>query len=395
MSKRSGSRLTASSALRFVVVLGVVNLFADMTYEGASSINGPFLGSLGASAATIAIVAGSGEFLGYVLRSFAGYVSDKTGRYWLMTFLGYAVNLLAVPALALAGNVPLAAALMIAERVGRAIRKPTVEAMLSYTTGTLGTGWPYALNNALDQLGGALGPLVIAGVLLLKGDFRTGYALLLVTALLALATLAVARFFFPDPSGLETGATKAPERGFSQAYWLYMAAGSCVAAGLMSFELISFHFSQTHVVADDAIPLLFAVAMGTDALSGLALGRWFDRQGIRAVLVAFLISACFAPLVFLGSGVGFAVAGMIFWGIGFGAQDTLLKALIASVLPRRSRNLAFGLFYVGYGGGWLVGGVTSGLLYGVSLVLLVVFSAALQLASLPLFIAGRRSAGSD
>src|SRR5438128_4922170 len=131
--KRAG--LSPSSAFTFVLTLGIVNLFADMTYEGASSINGPYLGALGSSAAAIGVISGVGEFLGYSLRIVAGYVSDKTGKYWLVTFLGYAINLLAVPALALAGNWPLAAGFIVAERVGRAIRKPSVEAMLSYTTG--------------------------------------------------------------------------------------------------------------------------------------------------------------------------------------------------------------------------------------------------------------------
>jgi hypothetical protein len=172
----------ASNAFRFVLTMGVVNLFADVTYEGGASINGPFLGTLGASAAAVSIIAGVGEFLGYSLRSVAGYVSDKTGRYWLATFIGYGVNLLAVPAMALAGAWPVAAGLVLAERVGRAIRKPTVDSMLSYTTGSLGRGWVYAVNTALDETGATVGPLLIALVLFLKGSYRTGYALLLISA---------------------------------------------------------------------------------------------------------------------------------------------------------------------------------------------------------------------
>src|SRR5438105_12009336 len=183
--------LPAGSAFNFVLIMGIVNLFSDVVYEGGSSINGPYLGALGAGAAAIGVISGVGEFLGYSLRIVAGYVSDKTGKYWLVTFIGYAINLLAVPALALAGNWPLAAGLVIAERVGRAIRKPSVEAMLSYTTGSLGKGWVYALNNALDQTGATIGPLFIAGVLMLKGNYQTGYALLLIPTLLAFATLAV------------------------------------------------------------------------------------------------------------------------------------------------------------------------------------------------------------
>jgi len=382
------STLTAANAFKFVFILGIVNLFADMTYEGASSINGPFLGSLGASAAAVGIIAGVGEFLGYSLRFIAGYFADKTGKYWLITFIGYTINLLAVPALAWAGNWPVAAGLMVAERVGRAIRKPSVETMLSYTTETLGKGWVYGLNNALDQLGATLGPLLMAVVLVLKENYRTGYTVLLISALLAIATLALARMFFPVPSKFEsrpTGKTK----GFSTSYWLYMVAGTCVAAGLVSFELISYHFSKTGTVTKQWIPLFFALAMGTDAIASLIFGKLFDRAGMPIVIIAFFLSSLFAPFVFFGN-FPLALIGMVLWGIGFGAQDTLLKAIIAGILPDGKRSFAFGLFYTGYGSGWLAGSVTTGLLYSRSLSLVVVFSVVMQIISLPFFLVAKR-----
>ena len=382
------STLSAANAFKFVFILGIVNLFADMTYEGASSINGPFLGSLGASAAAIGIIAGVGEFLGYSLRFIAGYFADKTGKYWLITFIGYTINLLAVPALAWAGNWPVAAGLMVAERVGRAIRKPSVETMLSYTTETLGKGWVYGLNNALDQLGATLGPLLMALVLVLKGNYRTGYTVLLISALLAIATLAVARKFFPDPSKFEPRLIS-KTKGFSTSYWLYMAAGTCVAAGLVSFELISYHFSKTGAVTKQWIPLFFALAMGTDAIASLIFGKLFDRVGMPIVIIAFFLSSLFAPFVFFGN-FPLALIGMVLWGIGFGAQDTLLKAIIAGILPDGKRNFAFGLFYTGYGSGWLVGSVTTGLLYSRSLPLVVAFSVVMQLISLPFFLVAKK-----
>jgi MFS family permease len=363
-------------------------VFADMVYEGASSINGPFLGSLGAGAVAIGAISGVGEFLGYALRVVAGYVSDKTGKYWLITFIGYAINLFAVPALALAGNWPLAAGLVIAERVGRAIRKPSVEAMLSYTTGALGKGWVFALNTALDQTGATLGPLLIAGVLVLKGSTRTAYAILLIPTLLALATLAVAQRFFPYPSRLEAGPTT-QAKGFTSAYWLYMAAGACIAAGLVSFELISYHFSKAGTVTGEWIPIFFAIAMATNAVASLVFGKLFDRLGLPVVLVAVLLAAPFAALVFLGD-FYLALVGMVLWGIGFAIQDTLLKAIVAGLLPEGKRNLAFGLFYTGYGCGWLIGSVTAGMLYDHSLTLLIAFSIAVQLTSLPLFLIANR-----
>jgi len=378
-----------SAAFRFVFVMGIVNLFSDTTYEGGGSINGPFLGSLGASAAVISIVAGAGEFLGYGLRSLAGYVADRTGRHWPITFIGYAINLLAVPAMALAGSWPLAAVLILAERIGRAIRKPTVEAMLSYTTGELGKGWVYALNTALDESGATIGPLLMALVLFLRGSYRTGYSVLLVSSLLALATLAVARINFPLPSRLE-GEKRALTTRFTRAYWLYMAAGAAFAAGLTSFELISYHLSATRTVSVQWIPVLLAFSTACGIIASLVLGRLYDRVGLRVVLVAVALSSAFAPLVFLGT-PEMIVVGMVLWGIGYATQDTLLKAIVADVMPKGRRNLAFGLYYAGYGLGWLLGSVAMGLLYDQSRTALVAFAVVVQLASLPMFVMAGRS----
>jgi predicted MFS family arabinose efflux permease len=306
----------------------------------------------------------------------------------VMVFIGYAVNMLAVPALALAGSWPLAAALMIAERTGRAIRKPSVETMLSYTGRKMGIGWVFGLNEALDQAGATIGPLVVALVLFLKGGYREGYAVLLVPALLCLATVLIAWFSYPHPQELETKeATALQAGGFSGAYWLLVAAGALIAIGFADFSLIAFHFQKVGTVSSDVIPMLYAVAMAA-ALAALALGRLFDRLGISTVLMAFFLSAFFAPCVFLG-GFWLALVGMVLWGIGIGAQDTLLKALVAGVAPADKRSTAFGVFDTGFGIAWFLGSATMGFLYAVSLPALIAFSIVFQLASLPVFAVAR------
>ncbi len=386
----TGSRLTigSSPAFNFVLTMGVVNLFGDMTYEGGGAMNGQFMATLGASAAIVSITAGLGEFLGYSLRSVSGYIADRTGRYWLVTFIGYAINLVAVPAMALAGNWQVAALLILAERIGRAIRKPTVEAMLSYTTGKHGKGWVYAVNTALDETGATLGPLIIALVLLLNGDYRTGYTLLLISAVLAFGALAVARINFPVPSRLEEGRT-APATGLSRSYWLYMAAAACFAAGLISYELVAYHLVTAKIVTEHWIPVLLAFSTGCGVVASLVLGKLYDRAALPTLLIAVFLSSLFSPFAFLG-GLPAVLAGMVFWGIGYATQDTLLKAVVAGVLPEGERNLAFGLFYSGYGIGWLIGSVATGLLYDQLRVALVVFAVAAQLISLPLFVIAKR-----
>ncbi len=385
---RSRLMIGSSPAFNFVLTMGTVNLFGDMTYEGGGAINGQFMATLGASAAVVSITAGLGEFLGYSLRSVSGYIADRTGRYWLITFIGYAINLLAVPAMALAGNWQVAALLILAERIGRAIRKPTVEAMLSYTTGKHGKGWVYGVNTALDETGATLGPLIMSLVLFLHGDYRTGYALLMTSSVLALGALVVARINFPVPSRLEQGRT-APASGLGRSYWLYMVAAVCFAAGLISYELVGYHLATAKIVTEQWIPVLLAFSTGCGVIASLVLGKLYDRSPLPTLLVAVFLSSLFSPFAFFGGSTAL-LAGMVFWGIGYATQDTLFKAVVASVLPEGERNLAFGLFYTGYGVGWLVGSVVTGLLYDQSRVALVVFAMLAQLISLPLFVIAKR-----
>jgi predicted MFS family arabinose efflux permease len=382
--------LPKSTALRFVLLIGIVNLFADLTYEGARSVTGPYLGILGASALVIGSVAGFGEFVGYALRSVSGFLADKTHKYWVVTFVGYAVNMLAVPALALAGNWPMAAALIIAERTGRAIRKPAVETMISYTSRHMGSGWAFGLNEALDQGGATVGPLVVALVLYLKGGYQHGFAVLLIPALLCLGTLVVARLLYPRPQELET---KAPEsfqtKGFPPAYWWYVAAGALIAAGFADFSLIAFHFQQAAIAPSDVIPIFYAVAMAVGALTALLFGRLFDRVGFPMVLLAFFLSAFFAPLVFLGT-FWLALLGMVLWGLGMGVQDSLLKAVLTGVVAADKRSTAFGVFDTGFGIAWFLGSAAMGFLYQQSIPALIVFSVVAQLAALPVFLVAKK-----
>jgi predicted MFS family arabinose efflux permease len=379
------------SALHFVLIIGIANFFADFTYEGARGIVGPFLGSLGASAAIVGFVAGLGELMGYGLRSISGYFADKSHRHWAFAFVGYAVNMLAVPALALPGRWPLAAGMVVAERVGRGIRKPTVEAMLSYAGKSIGAGWVFGLNEALDQLGATIGPLLMALVLYLNGGYRTGFAVLLIPALICLAILVAARLLPPRPHALEEGAGHTlATTNLTRPYWIYLAAGALIAAGFADFALIGFHFHKANTVSANLIPVFYAVAMASSAIASIPLGRIFDRFGPNISLFAFLISAAAAPLVFLGPS-HFALIGMIFWGIGMSAQGSLFQAMLTGVIPPAKRSTAFGLFDTGYGIAWFLGSATMGLLYEKSILAVALFSVVLQFAALPiLFVANKK-----
>lgn len=396
--KRDPDRLNASchisnnAAVKFVILLGVVSLFSDMTYEGARSITGPFLSVLGANATIVGIVAGFGELIGYALRLASGYWADKTHKYWSIIFLGYAMNLLAVPLLGLAGHWEIAATLIIVERMGKAIRNPARDVILSCASEKMGRGWGFGIHEAMDQIGAISGPLVVAAIFLWKGTYQTVFGWLLIPALLALGVLFTAYTLYPRPYGVESASIKLESKGFTKSFWLYIGAVSCIAAGYADFPLISYHFKKAATVPDQWIPIFYAVAMGMDALAALVFGRLFDRLGFSILIASVLFSVLFAPLAFIG-GFYSAFVGMALWGVGMGAQESIMRAAIANLVPPNRLGFAFGLFNTIYGVAWFLGSVLMGVLYDSSIPALVLFSVTVQLSAVPVILASRKSAG--
>jgi MFS family permease len=384
-----GSR-APGSALRFVLLIGIVSAFSDMTHEGARGITGPFLGTLGASAAVVAVVAGFGELLGYALRFAAGYAADRSRRYWPITVFGYTLQMVVVPLLALAGYWPVAAVLIVAERTGRAIRNPARDAMLAHATRELGSGWVFGVREALDAGGAMLGPLIVSGVIYLHGGYRTGFAVLAVPALLTLVVLGAARREYPRPAELEAGYAAPDRTGIPRVFWIYLAGMALIAAAYADFPLIAYHFQKARVLSSVWIPVLYAVAMATEAAAALVLGRLYDRVGLLTVVGSTVLTAFFAPLVFLG-GAALAVVGMVLWGLGMAAQESIVKAAITGMVAPDRRASAYGLFDTGFGVCWFLGSIALGLLYERSVTAVAIFSVVLQLAALPFLIWTRRS----
>jgi MFS family permease len=248
-SPRGASAPSKRAAFRFVVLVGIVSLFADMTYEGGRSIAGPYLALLGASATAVGFVAGGGELLGYSLRLVSGRLADITGRYWPMTIAGYAVQMLAVPGLALVGSWQAAAVLIALERTGKALRNPPRDAMLAAASRDIGRGWAFGVHEALDQIGAVVGPLVAAAVLALRGDYKIAFALLLVPAVTTLVLVVFARIAYPKPESLAAKPADVHTGGLPGELWVYLAAVMFVAAGFADFSLIAFHFARQAIAA--------------------------------------------------------------------------------------------------------------------------------------------------
>lgn len=375
--------ISKKKAFTFVILIGVISLFADMTYEGARSITGPYLAILGANALIVGFVAGFGELIGYALRLISGLLADRTHKYWTITIIGYMLNVLAVPALALANHWWIAAILMIIERMGKAIRVPPRDAMLSHAGPGLGMGWAFGLHEALDKAGAMLGPLIVALVLYFKQGYQHSFAALLVPALLTLAALFSARCLYPHPQSLEVSHDTFEAKKLNKPFWLYITAASFIAAGYADFPLIAYHFEKTSLITPVWIPVSYSIAMGVNSICAPWLGHMYDRRGFIILILVTLGSLLFAPMVFLGNSV-FAVIGVALWSIGVGAHESLMRAIIANMITKELRASAYGVFNSLYGISWFLGSLLMGFLYDLSIPLLVLFSVLIQLLGVPL-----------
>ncbi|MBS0604504.1 MAG: MFS transporter [Verrucomicrobia bacterium] len=376
-------------AIRFIVMMGIVSLLADITYEGARSITGPYLAILGASGAAVGIVVGLGELIGYGIRVVSGYAADRTRAYWVFTFIGYTINLLAVPLLALAGNWQTAAILIVLERLGKGLRTPARDAMLSFAAKRVGRGFGFGLHEALDQIGALTGPLIMAAVLFYQQHYQVAFACLAIPALGALGMLTAARISFPRPHEMEIEPKKLDTSGFSRKFWTYVLGASLVGAGFVDFALLAYHFQKSAVLSPVWIPLFYAMAMAIDGIAALWMGKVFDVKGISLLASVTAIASLFAPLIFFG-GFWAILAGMLLWGIGMGAQESIMRSYVAVIIPASKRASAYGILYLGFGLFWFLGSSAIGYLYDNWLSGAVAFSMLAQIAGAALYLVVKR-----
>jgi len=375
------SKEERKSAFRFIVALGFVSLFADMTYEGAHSVIGPLLKDLGASATQVGIIAGLGEMIAASLRYFSGRLADRTRAYWTITTLGYFLNLVVVPGLAYAGSWQAAALLVIAERTGKSLRGPARDVLLSEATEVVGHGKGFGLHAAMDQTGAVLGPLFVAASVARTHHFGPAFLWLALPAGGAFIALLFARWARPSKG---TPPPAPARKQLPKVFWIYVAAAGLLALGFVDFPLLAFHFQKNSLAQPAVIPLLYAGAMGVTGLTALIFGRMFDRYGIQIIVLGILVSLLALPFGFL-DGPGGVYISVACWATGLGAQDATLRSGISQVVSMNKRGTAFGAFNAAYGVLWFLGSVTMGLLYDFSLLALVVFGMIAQVAAAVMF----------
>ena len=396
-----------SQAMTFIVLFGIVSLFSDMTHEGASSIRGAYLSLLGASAGTIGFISGLGELIGYSMRYVFGKLTDRTGKYWPMTIAGYILDIAAVPALALVGEHGwiAACALLVIQRMGKAIKKPAKDTIMSFAASREGAGKSFAIQEVLDQFGAFLGPVLLYLVMLTKTDgttyevYAVCFAVLAIPGAVTIILLLVTKHRFPDPERFEPSPKEYVPFKMKREFVLYIAGISLFAFGFIDYSLIIMHVSRTYaslasglaetssLVNDGTLPLLYAGAMLADAVAALVFGLLYDKKGVKALVWSTVLSAPFALFVFAARSVPMVLVGVALWGVGMGAQESILKAAVTTMVPKSSRATGYGIFECAFGAAWFLGSWLLGVLYDVSIPAMIGLSVAAQLAAIPLYLA--------
>lgn len=381
---------------RFVVWFGTVSMLADVVYEGARSITGPLLASLGASALVVGVVTGAGEAAALGLRLVSGPLADRTRRFWGLAITGYALTVVSVPLLGVAGTLWAACALVVAERVGKAVRSPAKDTLLSHATAATGRGRGFAVHEAMDQIGALVGPLLVAGVLAVTGnDYAPALGMLAVPGVAVLLLLFRLRARMPDPEAYEREVTAAAPAApaardgrLPRAFWTYAAFTAATTTGFATFGVLSYHLVQRHLLATAWVPVLYAAAMAVDAVAALATGWLYDRIGPRVLVALPVLTAGVVALAFTNT-VAIAVAGSLVWGAAMGIQESTLRATVADLVPSGRRATAYGLFAGVVGAASLAGGALTGGLYGYSIPVLVTVVVVIQVLALVLLAVTR------
>lgn len=399
-----------ADALKVMLLFGFVSLLGDVVYEAARSINGQYLQILGANATLIGLIVGFGEFFGYALRLLSGYFSDKSKAYWFFTIFGYAL-LISIPLLSLAGIWQIAAILIISERIGKAIRTPARDTLISNAAKTLGTGIGFGIHEFFDQIGALLGPLLIAFLFLSsaensKLEYKNAYSLLWLPFILLMMILIATFFIYKNLQKNKEFYIKSKDKNskkFSKIFFYYLTFTFLTTLGFINFAIFGYHFKVKNFLSDAEIPLLYSIAMIVDAFTALSIGKFYDflkekmkneKAGLLTLIFIPLLTLLI-PLLIFSEDIKFILFGVILWGIILGTHETIMKAAIADISSIEKRGTAYGIFTTIYGIATLLSGIITGLLYdyAFSLLLLIIFIT--QFSAILIFLFIKREIAMD
>jgi len=388
----------AKKALDFIILMGILSLFSDMTHEGAKSILGDFLYKTGASASVIGFVSGFAELLGYSLRLVFGRIADKTKKYWNLMIAGYIIQVLAIPALCLVSDngYIFACFLIILERVGKAIKKPAKSTLVSFAATNIGVGKGFAYKELLDQLGAFLGPVILFVITKIKGTselldtYRLCFLALGIPALITISLCFYSKYKYPSPEEFEEEKQNR-EFSFNKQVILFIIAICFFAFGFLDFPLITMHVSRLEIFSTENLSLLYALAMLIDAIAALIFGTLYDKIGIKSLIICTFLSMAFSIFIFLIPTKASIITGIILWGIGMGAEESVLSAAFTSIVDKNNRASAFGIFETCFGIFWFLGSWLLGFLYEINIVYLVIISVLTQLLAIIFYMLSKQA----
>ncbi|MFN4227339.1 MAG: MFS transporter [Candidatus Ratteibacteria bacterium] len=344
-----------------IFLFGLVSLFGDIVYEGLRSISGPFLASIGASAVIIGFFSGLGEFLTYFLRIISGYISDKKKLYWTFTIIGYCL-ICALPFLAFTKTWQIAVILILLERIGKAIRTPSRDTLISIAGQNIGYGKSFGIHEVLDQIGGILGPLVFFLSLSKFKNYSFAFNLMWIPCLLLILTL----FFLKKNYTLDIKNDMKDEfrnrNKITDKFIFYLLFVFFSVSGLLTFPLIAYHLSFKKITILSNIPIFYIIAMGVDGIVALFIGNLYDKIKFKSLIIVPFLTI-FLPFFSFSSNILFSIIGVIIFGSVLGCHETILRASIADIVATSKRGFAYGIFNSIYGIAFFIGGWIIGFLY--------------------------------
>ncbi len=389
-----------SPAVTVIILFGVISLLGDAVYEGARSANSQYFNLLKVSATQVGIVFGIGEFVGYALRLIAGIFSDKTRKYWLFIFLGYGM-LVVVPLMGFTMNWNILIVLILMERIGKALRNPSKDTIVSAVAqNQVGIGFAFGLQEALDQIGALVGPLIFTLVFLIAGEnelaqYQLGYKALLIPFVLLMGFLIFAHNKIKKENLIkEVHAKEYREEQLQPTFWIYTAFTFFATLGFLNFSIIGYHLKAEGIFSDGNITLLYGIAMGIDAITALLFGKIYDnlksKTGIKTsgllTLLAIPFLSIILPIFTLTDSKVLVIIGMIVFGIIMGVHETIMRSAIADIVPFYKRGTGYGVFNAAYGLALLGGSSLMGFLYDKGMTgTIIIIAIAFEMVALMLY----------
>lgn len=389
-----------SPAVTVIIIFGIISMLGDVIYETARSVNSQYLNLLGISAAKVGLVFGIGEFLGYFLRLVAGFLSDKSGKHWVFMFIGYG-TLLVVPVMGFTMNWNILIVLILMERIGKALRSPAKDTILSKVSEKqVGVGFAFGIQEALDQIGAFLGPLIFTMIFYFTGksgiiQYQSGYKFLIIPFILLMFFLTFANRRVKKEKLIPDTITKEfQSETLKPVFWIYTAFTFFCTLGFVNFSIIGYHLKANSLMTDGNITLLYSVAMIVDAATALLVGKAYDRlknktgmkTGGLVVLMFIPFITLLLPFLTLSSSDILIIIGMVAFGIVVGTHETIMRSAIADITPFNKRGTGYGVFNSVYGLALLGGSALMGWLYDLNqMVIIIGFTCVAEVISILIY----------